>query len=787
MAKRKSKRAVARSRGPRARSTTAAADTGARTIIYVHGIGNKPVASVLKCQWDRALFGFDLGERSRLAYWVSRTHYPEPEPATCDSGDLVSVTPHALGTRALSTRDLRSESLDEVIGEIARTKQQQQTLATIAAKMTASSAAVPEAAVRTRAVGAKVLPVPAPVRRWVTQRLTETFLRDVNDFFYVEARRKEMEDSLIERLQAGGGPFVVVGHSQGSMIAYKVLAQLAAADADVRQFVTIGSPLGITEVQDQLKVLLKTSKLAVPACVRAWLNVADLLDPVAADKRIGGDFAATGGVKVEDNVEWNPDSPRHPHSGSGYLRTGPVRSAVKSAVDTSLFQPVSRFTIARDVARDLENAPREARHEVLIELAEMSDGTHRTLDEARAAAIAAIHSVSTGKEADLQIEPLQRFVAAQLTRGEAEALASEHGALSGAALSVQRIWRNATKRALLNVSAHTVQAIPARNAYETHGREVHWAVLDTGILADHPHFETYGSVVESYDCTKNGKVIRLEGAARNSDGDGHGTHVAGIICGASTVPGPSGDQVIAGIAPQSKLHVYKVLDDEGSGKDSWIVKALDHIAAINASAPQPVIHGVNLSLGGSFDQSSYACGHTPLCRELRRLWQQGVLVVIAAGNEGFAVLQSEEGLIDANLDITIGDPANLDEAIAVGSVHKENPHSFGISYFSSRGPTADGRQKPDVVAPGERIVSCRHKILKTADVLRNRYVAMSGTSMAAPHVSGVLAAFLSMRREFIGCPDKMKRLLMESCTDLKRERAQQGAGLINLVKMLVAT
>jgi hypothetical protein len=81
-----------------------------------------------------------------------------------------------------------------------------------------------------------------------------------------------------------------------------------------------------------------------------------------------------------------------------------------------------------------------------------------------------------------------------------------------------------------------------------------------------------------------------------------------------------------------------------------------------------------------------------------------VLVVIAAGNEGFATLQSstadrrQHGPLDRR-------PANLEEAIAVGSVHKERPHTYGISYFSSRGPTADGRQKPDVVAPGEQI--CR--------------------------------------------------------------------------------
>ena len=178
--------------------------------------------------------------------------------------------------------------------------------------------------------------------------------------------------------------------------------------------------------------------------------------------------------------------------------------------------------------------------------------------------------------------------------------------------------------------------------------------------------------------------------------------------------------------------------------------------------------GVNLSLGGSFDPSVYGCGHTPLCQELRRLWRQGVLVCLAAGNEGYAILQSDTGLLPTNIDLSIGDPANLDEAVAVGSVHKTNPHTYGISYFSSRGPTADGRKKPDVVAPGEGILSALHewpagknpKTLKLEDL----YVEMSGTSMATPHVSGILAAFLSIRREFVGFPDRVKAMLMKGCT-----------------------
>ena len=245
---------------------------------------------------------------------------------------------------------------------------------------------------------------------------------------------------------------------------------------------------------------------------------------------------------------------------------------------------------------------------------------------------------------------------------------------------------------------------------------------------------------------------------------------------------------MCGMAPSAKLVIYKVLDDNGSGEDSWIIKALDHIFETNERAGQIVVHGVNLSLGGEFDVESFNCGHTPLCVELRRLWRQGVVVVLAAGNEGWASLSTSEGdTLQANMGMSLGDPANLDEAVVVGSVHKERPHTYGTSFFSSRGPTADGRMKPDCVAPGERILSVRNDAntrLRTPTI-EHLYTEMSGTSMAAPHVSGLLAAFLSKRREFAGRPDDVKDILLKNCTDLGRQRQMQGAGMPNLVKMLV--
>jgi subtilisin family serine protease len=368
------------------------------------------------------------------------------------------------------------------------------------------------------------------------------------------------------------------------------------------------------------------------------------------------------------------------------------------------------------------------------------------------------------------------------------------------AFPVARIWKNGTKWAYLDRSIHTTQAFPAHNSYQASGRNITWAVLDSGIHLTHPHFKN-DTILRVYDCTDAKRrrrkgpmepLVLTNAADRRVAADrfGHGAHVAGIIAGRHVSrDSDNQDRTMCGMSPDAKLVIYKVLDNNGSGEDSWIIKALDDIFDTNERAGRVVIHGVNLSLGGEFDVEAFNCGHTPLCVELRRLWRQGVVVVLAAGNEGFASLSTSDGdALQANMGMSIGDPANLEEAIVVGSVHKDSPHTYGTSFFSSRGPTADGRMKPDCVAPGERIYSVRSDAPATPNpkaTFEQLYTEMSGTSMAAPHVSGLIASFLSKRSEFIGRPDDVKRILLDNCTDLNRQRSMQGAGMPNLIKMLV--
>jgi serine protease AprX len=200
----------------------------------------------------------------------------------------------------------------------------------------------------------------------------------------------------------------------------------------------------------------------------------------------------------------------------------------------------------------------------------------------------------------------------------------------------------------------------------------------------------------------------------------------------------------------------------------------------------PPIHGVNISLGCNFEPEWFASGQSPLCVEVDRLVKSGVVVVVAAGNTGYGTLKSSIGATSAGMALTINDPGNAELAITVGSTHRDMPHVYGVSYFSSKGPTGDGRNKPDLVAPGEKIISCATGNLKDegAKNMQCDYVETSGTSFAAAHVSGAIAAFLSVKTEYIGRPEDVKKVFAESAESLNRLREFQGNGLVDLYAAL---
>src|SRR5215211_977887 len=391
--------------------------------------------------------------------------------------------------------------------------------------------------------------------------------------------------------------------------------------------------------------------------------------------------------------------------------------------------------------------------------------------------------------------------------------------------AIYRVWPDFPVHPLIDASCATVKADAARRSFDASGRGITWAVLDSGIDADHHHFRRYqtlkGDVAGLHrDFTRPGEPER--GGAL-VDRFGHGTHVAGIIAGGLPALMPRGadlkvvervfdpahpdiprvqerqvgqPETLAGMARESRLVSLKVLDDQGNGQSMNVLRALEYVRKdVNGYGKLLRIHGVNLSLGYEFDPKWFACGQSPICAEVDRLVRSGVVVVVAAGNTGYGSLSALARQTNVGLTMTINDPGNAALAITVGATHRDMPHTYGVSYFSSKGPTGDGRLKPDLVAPGERITSCAAgKALASAfpdgkappPAKMAVYVEDSGTSMAAPHVSGAVANLLSIRREFIGRPDEVKRVFCESATSLGRERYFQGHGLVDLMRAIQA-
>ncbi|HET7444969.1 MAG TPA: S8 family serine peptidase [Solirubrobacterales bacterium] len=398
------------------------------------------------------------------------------------------------------------------------------------------------------------------------------------------------------------------------------------------------------------------------------------------------------------------------------------------------------------------------------------------------------------------------------------------------------LWQvslNRQARTALSCSRLTVKADAAERVFALGCSKLRWAILDTGIDATHPAFRHRrdGTIVElpekgqpgdasrvvySYDFTKLraivageepgisaedgeeiqhrikhgraldwdtlGPLLRIPHAKEKERGyeapkREHGTHVAGIV-GADwrlTDEGMPALTDLIGICPDIQLYDLRVFDEEGGSEEYAICGAMQFIRHLNAHSDTQVVNGANLSLSLDADLQNYAIGRTPICDEAERLTASGVVVTVAAGNEGQATFRGEDGDRDGFRTVAITDPGNAEEVITVGSTHRQNPHTYGVSYFSSRGPTGDGRAKPDLVAPGEKVES---------PIPGGGFQAKDGTSQAAAHAAGVAALLVARNPELIGQPRRIKQILCSTATDLGRERYFQGAGLIDALRAL---
>jgi serine protease AprX len=227
------------------------------------------------------------------------------------------------------------------------------------------------------------------------------------------------------------------------------------------------------------------------------------------------------------------------------------------------------------------------------------------------------------------------------------------------------------------------------------------AVIDTGIYGGHVDLD-------------GGKIIGWKdyvgGKTTPYDDNGHGTHVSGTIAGEG-----DGNATYAGVAKGAALVGLKVLDRRGSGSMSDVTAAIDWCITNKNTYGIDVI---NMSLGAA--GSSNGTDATSLAAN--RAVDNGIVVVVAAGNEGPG-------------RYTIGTPGAAEKVITVGAMADVGEKGFNLTDFSSRGPTADGRIKPDVAAPGYNITSAKTNTT-------NSYITYSGTSMATPFTAGTVALML---------------------------------------------
>ena len=290
------------------------------------------------------------------------------------------------------------------------------------------------------------------------------------------------------------------------------------------------------------------------------------------------------------------------------------------------------------------------------------------------------------------------------------------------------------------------------------GQGVGIAVLDTGVSAV-PDFA--GRLVQGPD---------LSGEDSPVDTHGHGTVMAGVAAGS----GAASAGRHTGVAPQATVVSVKVAGRDGAVDVSTILQAMHWVSSYRE---QYGIRVLSLSWGTPSTQDPAV---DPLNHAVQRLWQQGIVVVVAAGNSG-----PHAG--------TVTKPADDPMVLTVGAYDDKGDSSAGndtLTSWSSRGPTAAGIAKPDVVAPGRTLVAARSigseiEAANPSGLVGDGYIKGSGTSQAAAVVSGLAALVLAEHPTWT--PDQVKRVLTDTASPLTSAgRASQGAGRVQLAAALQA-
>ncbi len=269
------------------------------------------------------------------------------------------------------------------------------------------------------------------------------------------------------------------------------------------------------------------------------------------------------------------------------------------------------------------------------------------------------------------------------------------------------------------------------------GKGIGVCVLDTGIF---PHIDFAGRIKAFHDFIGH--------RVHPYDDNSHGTHVCGIIGG----DGMASQGRIHGVATECNLIVLKVLDRMGNGRKEDVLRAFQWITE---NRRYYGIRIVNISVGTTCRTCK---DHRELINGVERLWDEGLTIVAAAGNQG-----PRPGSVTA--------PGSSRKIITVGS----SDLLTGRAAISGRGPTFECVCKPDLVAPGNHVLAC-------APGTDNGYGIKSGTSMSTPLVSGAAALLLEKNPKLTNVQIKMK--LKESARDMGLSKNQQGWGELDLERLI---
>lgn len=277
------------------------------------------------------------------------------------------------------------------------------------------------------------------------------------------------------------------------------------------------------------------------------------------------------------------------------------------------------------------------------------------------------------------------------------------------------------------------------------------AVLDSGVDANHPDLS--GKVLAFRDF--------ISGNALPYDDYGHGTHVCGCIAGSGkTLKG-----AYAGITPGANLVIGKILNKRGDGNVREMIHALNWILTIK-DAYQIRVLNISIGTGNGYEKEEYD--------EIRQLldeaWYQGIMIVCAAGNSG--PTSGSISLLGMNRNI-----------ITVGCHEGQESYRFGhpCQSYSGRGEVSEIYRKPDIVAPGTEIISCKAAPYRGKTLLDKYYCKKSGTSMATAIVSGCCALFFE--RNPVESNEYCKRRLLQTARNLGEAWNKQGYGMVNPTAM----